>query len=219
MNYIFFGILGSGKGTQAQLISSKFNIPIVSTGNAFRRHIKNKTKLGKEIEHILAKGRLVDDKITVEVLKKELKKIDLSRGVIFDGFPRTLHQAKMLDDIINIDYVFNIVLSEHQVMKRITGRRVCKCGASYHIIYNPPKKDGLCDKCLKKLFIRDDSKPKVVENRIKVYKKKTEPLVDFYKEKGNLIPINGNPQIKDVYKEIEKIVAKQLKKVKKNDKN
>lgn len=207
MNLIFFGIIGSGKGTQAELISNKFHFPIISTGNIFRRNIKNKTKLGIQIEHILAKGHLVADEITVKVLKKELKKMDLKKGVIIDGFPRTLHQAKMLEHILPIDFVFNISLSESEVISRIANRRTCKCGATYHIKHNPPKKEGVCDRCGRKLFIRDDSKPKVVKNRIRVYKNKTEKLLEFYKAKKILININGNLPIKEVYKQIyDKII-------------
>ncbi len=207
MNLIFFGIIGSGKGTQAELISNKFHIPIISTGNIFRRNIKNKTKLGIQIEHILAKGHLVDDEITVQVLKNELKKTNLKKGIILDGFPRTLHQAKMLEHILSIDHVFNISLSEHEVRTRISNRRTCKCGATYHIKHNPPKKEGICDKCKRKLFVRDDSKPAVVKNRIRVYKNKTEKLIEFYKEKKILININGNLAIKEVFKQIsDKII-------------
>jgi adenylate kinase len=212
MNLIFFGIIGSGKGTQAELISNKFRIPIISTGNIFRRNIKNKTKLGIQIEHILAKGHLVDDEITVKVLKKELKKMDLKRGVIIDGFPRTLHQAKMLEHIMPIDHVFNISLSEQEVLSRITNRRTCKCGATYHIKYNPPKKEGLCDKCGRKLFVRDDSKPSSVKNRIRVYKNKTEKLIEYYKEKKMLISINGNLSIKEVFKQISDKITELKKK-------
>lgn len=213
MNYIFFGILGSGKGTQAELVSKKFRLSIVSTGNLFRKNIKNKTKLGKLIEKTIANGHLVDDEITIEVLKKELKRINTKKGIILDGYPRTLHQAKILEDILKIDAVFNIKLRESEVLDRIAKRRTCKCGAIYNLKYNPPKKSGICDKCRKHLFIRSDSKESVVKNRIRVYKSKTEKLINFYKKKNILINIDGNLSIKDVFKQISQEINKL------NDKN
>jgi len=202
MNIIFLGMPGSGKGTQAELLAQKLNIPIVSTGNCFRKNIKDETELGLKVKNILAEGDLVPDKITFEMLKKEIESTDISDGLILDGYPRSIKQAELLEEILNIDVVLNIELSEDQVLLRIGGRRTCKCGETYHIKFNPPKQENICDKCGQELYIRDDAQEEAIKNRLKVYNEQTSPLIDFYKEQ--IINIDGNPPIPEVTEEIAK---------------
>jgi len=202
LNIIFLGMPGSGKGTQAELLVEKLNIPIVSTGNCFRKNIKDETELGLKVKDILAKGDLVPDEITFEMLKKEIESTDISDGLILDGYPRSIKQAELLEEILNIDVVLNIELSEDQVLLRIGGRRTCKCGETYHIKFNPPKQENICDKCGQELYIRDDAQEEAIKNRLKVYNEQTSPLIDFYKEQ--IINIDGNPPIPEVTEEIAK---------------
>ncbi|MCD4704865.1 adenylate kinase [bacterium] len=200
MNYIFLGMPGSGKGTQVELLVKKLNIPMISTGNLFRKNIKNETKLGLKVKDILEKGDLVPDKVTFEMMSAEIKNMDISQGLILDGYPRSLRQAELLKDILNIDIILNIELSEDQVLLRIGGRRTCKCGETYHLKFNPPQKEGVCDKCGQELYIRDDAQEETIKNRIKVYKEQTEPLIKYYGDK--VINIDGNPSIPEVTEEI-----------------
>ena len=202
MNIIFLGMPGSGKGTQAEVLAEKLNIPIVSTGNCFRKNIKNETELGLKVKDILSKGDLVPDEITFEMLKGEIESIDTSNGLILDGYPRSIRQAELLKEFLNIDIVLNIELSEDQVLLRIGGRRTCKCGETYHIKFNPPKQEGICNKCGQELYIREDSKKETIKNRLKVYNEQTTPLIDFYKEQ--IINIDGNPPIPEVTEAIDK---------------
>ena len=202
MNYVFLGMPGSGKGTQAEFLAKKLNIAIVSTGNCFRKNIKEKTELGNQVKDILAKGDLVPDEITFEMLKKEIEGINTSRGLILDGYPRSVKQAELLKTFLEIDKVLNIELSEDQVLLRIGGRRTCKCGETYHIKFNPPKKENICDKCGLELYIREDSQEETIKNRLNVYNEQTAPLIDFYKEQ--IININGNPAISEVTEEINR---------------
>lgn len=202
MNIIFLGMPGSGKGTQAELLAKKLNIPIVSTGNLFRKNIKDETELGLKVKDILAKGNLVPDEITFEMLKNELETINISQGVILDGYPRSVKQAELLKEVLDIDIVLNIELSEDQVLLRIGGRRTCKCGETYHIKFNPPKEEGICDKCGGELYIRDDSQEETIKNRLKVYKEQTALLINFYQ--NQILDINGNPAISEVTEKIFK---------------
>jgi adenylate kinase len=202
MNIIFLGMPGSGKGTQAEVLASKLNIPIISTGNCFRKNIKDETELGLKVKDILEKGDLVPDEITFEMLKKEIESMDTSNGLILDGYPRSIRQAELLKEFLKIDLVLNIELSEDQVLIRIGGRRTCKCGETYHLKFNPSQQEGVCDKCGKELYIRDDSKEETIKNRLKVYNEQTTPLIDFYKEE--IINVDGNPPISEVTEEIFK---------------
>ncbi len=202
LNIIFLGMPGSGKGTQADLLAKKLNLPIISTGNLFRKNIKDETELGLKVKDILAKGDLVPDEITFAMLKDELENTDIFQGLILDGYPRSIKQAELLKEILDIDVVLNIELSEDQVLLRIGGRRTCKCGETYHIKFNPPKEDGICDKCGQELYIRDDAQEKAIKNRLTVYQKQTAPLIDFYRDK--IIDIDGNPPIPEVTEEIFK---------------
>lgn len=202
MNIVFIGMPGSGKGTQAQKLAGLLNYPFVATGDLFRSQIEKQTEIGKKVKQIIDAGNLVEDSETFELLKQGLKDFDISNGLVLDGFPRNLNQAKMLDEYLKIDKVININLSDSEIMIRIGGRRTCICGATYHIKFNPPKQDNICDICGKELFVRDDAKEDAIKTRIEIYKNNSEPLLDFYKEKGIVIDIDGNPPIDEVTNEI-----------------
>ncbi|PKL72122.1 adenylate kinase [Candidatus Kuenenbacteria bacterium HGW-Kuenenbacteria-1] len=202
MKIILFGAQGSGKGTQAELLAKKFNIPAISTGVIYRQEIARKTKLGKIAVEYLNKGKLAPSNLTNEVMEKRLKKSDCKKGFILDGYPRDLIQAQFLDKISKMDYVIEIVLSDKECLKRFFGRQNCICGAVYHLKFNLPKKKGVCNKCGKELFIREDEKPEAIKKRLQIYHQETKPLLKEYQKMGILIKINGNQNIKDVYKEI-----------------
>ncbi len=207
MKIIFFGPQGSGKGTQAELLSKKFNIPIISPGSIYRQEIAKKTKLGKIATEYLNKGKLAPSNLTNEIMEKHLKKMDCKKGFILDGYPRDLIQAQFLDKTTKIDCAIEIVLSNKKCLSRFIGRRNCICGAVYHLKFNPPKKMGICDKCGKSLFIREDEKPEAIKKRLQIYFQKTKPLLKEYQKKGILIKINGDQSIQNAHKEI----IKQLK--------
>lgn len=201
-NIVIIGPQASGKGTQAEILAQRFRIPKIATGDIFRKEIKKKTKLGEIALKFINQGKLVPDKITNQVIAKRLKKKDIARGFILDGYPRNLNQARNLDKLVLLDYVFEVVLPEKIAIERISGRRNCVCGQIYHLKYNPPKKEEICDKCGKKLFIREDEKPKVIKQRLKIYHKRTKPLVEYYQKRGILVKIDGKPPISQVSKQI-----------------
>lgn len=202
MNIVFIGMPGSGKGTQAQKLAKKLNIPFVSTGDLFRSQIEKQTEIGRTVKDLIAQGNLVSDDTTFELLKQGLKDFDISNGVILDGFPRNLNQAQMLETHMKIDKVVNINLSESEVLIRIGGRRTCSCGATYHIKFNPPKVENICDACGRELVIREDAKEEAIKTRVEIYNKSVNPLLDFYREKGIVLDIDGNPPIDEVTIEI-----------------
>jgi len=207
---ILLGPPGSGKGTQAKLLSKKYSIPHIAMGDILREEVAKKTPLGKKVNVYMSKGELVPDEIVIEVLKKRLQEADCVDGFILDGFPRTLNQAKALDNMLNelnlkIDAVIYIEVPDEEIMKRLSLRRTCKvCGRIYNLHYNPPKQDGKCDVCGGELIIRDDDKPEVIKNRLKVYNDQTKPLVDYYKSHKLLIRINGVDSIDKVFQQIVK---------------
>ena len=207
MKLVLLGPPGAGKGTQASIISRKFNIPHISTGDLFRENIRDKTELGKKVVEYSSKGLLVPDNITNEMVAQRLMKMDCANGFILDGYPRTIAQAKFLDKIQTIDKAINFQPTDQEVVRRISGRRTCpNCGAVYHIIYKKPKKKNICDKCSSELVQRDDEKPKVVKKRLEVYKKETTPLIEYYTKKGILENISAKPSIKDVTKYLIKLL-------------
>lgn len=203
------GLPGAGKGTQAEKIKEKHNIPHISTGDMFRLAIKENTDLGKKAKGYLDEGALVPDEITNGIVEERLSMPDCEKGFLLDGFPRTLSQARSLENILDklnkeIDYVIHIDVPEERLLQRLTGRRTCPtCGATYHILYNPPKKEGICDLDGSELVQREDDTEETVKNRLEININQTQPLLDFYKEQDVLIPINGDQHIDDVFVEIE----------------
>ncbi len=201
MKIVLLGPPGCGKGTQAKKISGKYNLAHVSTGDLLRKAVAEKTELGLKAKEYMDKGKLGPDELVLEIVKP-----GLSDDVILDGFPRNLNQAVMLKNFFSPDVVLNINVDFNVLVKRLTGRRSCRCGAVYHTEYNPPKKEGICDKCNSRLYQRDDDKEEVVVKRIETYKKETKPLIDYYKKQRILKTINGNLSIHDVFDEICRIL-------------
>jgi len=193
MNLIFLGAPGAGKGTLATLLSKEYGIPQISTGDLFRAAVKEGSELGKQVQGIMEKGELVPDSLTVELVKERLAKPDAQEGYILDGFPRTVAQADALAEFQKIDAVINFSISDELVIRRLSGRRVCRsCGAIYHIENMPPKVEGKCDRCGGELYIRDDDKIDSIKNRLRVYKDQTEPLIAYYRDKGLLREIDSS---------------------------
>ncbi|MBO4343391.1 MAG: adenylate kinase [Clostridia bacterium] len=202
MNIIFFGAPGAGKGTQAEIVSKKLGIPTVSTGNMIREAIKNGTDMGKSAKSYIDAGSLVPDEVVIGIIKDRLDKDDCENGFILDGFPRTIPQAEALEKMgVKIDVVLNIEVSDDAIIRRMSGRRTClKCGATYHVDYNPSKTEGICDNCGAELTVRKDDDPEVVKNRLTVYHNETEPLKDFYSKKGLLKTVIGQEELSDTTK-------------------
>ncbi len=205
MNFIFLGPPGAGKGTLAAKVASAYNIPHISTGEIFRAAIKAKTPLGIKVQSIIDSGSLVSDDITVELVKDRLSQADAKKGFILDGFPRTIPQAEALEKIIVIDSVINFDIADNDVVKRLSGRRVCKsCGQNYHVVFMPAKKEGICDACGSDLFIRDDDKIEAISHRLDVYRTQTAPLINFYKNKKILTDIDARPATEVILEEFER---------------
>ena len=207
MNIILMGLPGAGKGTQASEIVKKFPIPHISTGDMFRKAIKEETELGKEAKSYMDRGELVPDEVTVGIVKERISEDDAKR-LLLDGFPRTIEQAEALNNIMseldrNIDAVINIEVPEEELMNRLTGRRICEsCGTTYHLVFNPPKVEGICDIDGGKLYQREDDNPETVANRLSVNIKQSKPILDFYDQKGVLKNIDGSKDISDVTKDV-----------------
>ena len=213
MKIVMLGAPGAGKGTQAKMIAEKYGIPHVSTGDIFRANIKNGTELGKEAKQYMDQGKLVPDELTVKILLDRVAQDDCKNGYVLDGFPRTIPQANVLDEALTklgdkIDYAVNVDVPDDNIINRMGGRRACvACGATYHIVYNAPKTEGICDVCVKELIIRDDDQPETVKNRLKVYHDQTQPLIDFYEGKGVLKSVDGTADMKDVFAAIVEILG------------
>ena len=212
MKIIMLGAPGAGKGTQAKLISEKYGIPHISTGDIFRANIKEGTDLGKEAKEYIDKGQLVPDELTVRILLDRVEKDDCKNGYVLDGFPRTIPQAQVLDNEVaklgdKIDYAIDVEVPDEIIIRRMGGRRACpKCGATYHIEHIPPKKEGICDACGEKLMLRDDDKPETVKNRLDVYHKQTQPLIDHYSKQNILRTVDGTADMNDVFDSIVKLL-------------
>ncbi|HCB4375150.1 TPA: adenylate kinase, partial [Salmonella enterica] len=208
MNIILMGLPGAGKGTQASEIVKKFPIPHISTGDMFRKAIKDETDLGKEAKSYMDRGELVPDEVTVGIVKERISEDDAKKGFLLDGFPRTIDQAESLNQIMSeldreIDAVINIEVPEEELMNRLTGRRICeKCGTTYHLVFNPPKVDGICDIDGGKLYQREDDNPETVSNRLSVNVKQSKPILEYYNNKGVLKNIDGSKDIDEVTNDV-----------------
>ena len=209
MNLILLGAPGAGKGTQAELLVQQLNIPQISTGNMLREAMRNGTELGKQVKSIMDSGALVPDDVIMSIVAERVAEPDCENGFILDGVPRTLAQAEAMDAKgIKIDHVVSIEIDDAVIEGRMTGRRVCtKCGASYHIIANPPKKEGICDQCGEAVAIRKDDTPETVRHRLEVYHTSTEVLKDYYAKQGKLLLIEGNQSIEGANRDILKALG------------
>ena len=199
MNIIFLGAPGAGKGTQAEILSKKLSMPTVSTGNIISAALKDETEMGLKAKEYIEAGKLVPDDVVIGIIKDRLSESDCAKGFILDGFPRTIPQAKALDDMgIVIDKVIDIEVADENIAKRMSGRRVCKsCGSSYHTEYKKPAKEGVCNACGGELVRRKDDAPETVLERLKVYHEETEPLKEYYASKGKLVIVEGQEEVSD----------------------
>lgn len=212
---VLLGPPGAGKGTQAVRLVEKYEIPHISTGDIFRKNIKEGTELGKKAQEYMNAGALVPDELVVDLVKDRLQQDDCKNGFLLDGFPRTIFQAEKLDGFLSesnqkMDIVINLKVEKEALIKRLTGRRVCKdCGASYHIVNIPPKKEGVCDICGGELIQRKDDNIETVENRINVYEDQTAPLIGYYKEAGSLVDFDGEASLDEVFDAIVQAIGEQ----------
>ncbi|MCF3943892.1 adenylate kinase [Oceanobacillus alkalisoli] len=212
MNLILMGLPGAGKGTQAEKINEKYNIPHISTGDMFRAAIKEGTDLGKKAKEFMDQGALVPDEVTTGIVRERLMKDDCKDGFLLDGFPRTIAQAESLEEILSelnesIDFVLHVDVPAENLVERLSGRRICPtCGTAYHVKFNPPKEEGICDKDGSALIQRDDDKPETVKNRLAVNLEQMQPLLDFYENKGYLARVNGDQDIEIVFQGIREIL-------------
>ena len=213
MKIIMLGAPGAGKGTQAQMIADKYGIPHVSTGDIFRENVKNGTELGMEAKKYMDQGALVPDELTVRILLDRVAQDDCKNGYVLDGFPRTIPQAEVLDKAIKelgvkIDYAIDVEVPDENIIRRMSGRRAClSCGSTFHIEHVPPKKEGICDRCGKELILRDDDKEETVKNRLDVYHKQTQPLIDYYTGQNILKTVDGTADMMDVFTAITEILG------------
>ena len=213
MKIIMLGAPGAGKGTQAKRLAAKYSIPHISTGDIFRANIKNGTELGTKAKAYMDQGELVPDELVVDLVIDRFKEPDCANGYVLDGFPRTIPQAEALDNALNaiaesVDYAINVEVPDENIINRMSGRRACTgCGATYHIKYNPPKTEGICDACGETLILRDDDKPETVMNRLSVYHEQTQPLIDFYTKKGIIAEVDGTKDMDDVFNAIVTILG------------
>ena len=213
MKIIMLGAPGAGKGTQAKKIAEKYQIPHISTGDIFRANIKEGTELGMKAKAYMDQGGLVPDELTIGMLMDRIQKDDCKNGYVLDGFPRTIPQAESLTNALNernqkIDYAVNVDVPDENIINRMSGRRAClSCGATYHIVYNPPKKEGICDVCGQQLVLRDDDKPETVKKRLDVYHDQTQPLIEYYKKAGVLAEVDGTLDMEEVFQAIVRILG------------
>lgn len=213
MRLILFGPPGAGKGTQAQLLSSRLGVPQIATGDILREAVREGTELGRLAKQYMDRGELVPDDVVIGIVEERLRRPDCARGFILDGFPRTIKQAEALDEIlarmgVKLDAVINLEVDEEEVVRRLANRRTCRsCGAVYHLIFNPPRREGVCDRCGGPLYQRDDDREETVRNRLKVYREQTQPLLRYYEERGLLRNVNGNLSIEEVFNGILRAIG------------
>lgn len=212
MKIIMLGAPGAGKGTQAKKLASKYGIPHISTGDIFRANIKNGTELGQKAKVYMDQGLLVPDELVVDLVVDRFKQDDCENGYVLDGFPRTIPQAKALDEALEknndaVEYAIDVDVPDEAIISRMAGRRACVgCGGTYHLVTIPPKKEGICDTCGAELILREDDKPETVEKRLKVYHDQTQPLIDYYQGKNILKTVDGTQDLEDVFKDIIAVV-------------
>lgn len=205
MKLIMLGAPGAGKGTQAKRIAAKYGIPHISTGDIFRANIKNGTELGKKAQTYMDQGFLVPDELVCDLVVDRIQQSDCEKGYVLDGFPRTIPQAEALTAALeklgtSIDYAINVEVPDENILRRMGGRRAClSCGATYHIEFNPTKKEGICDACGAETVLRDDDKPETVQKRLDVYHTQTQPLIDYYTKAGKLAEVDGTQNMDDVF--------------------
>lgn len=208
MKIIMLGAPGAGKGTQAKKIAAKYGIPHISTGDIFRANIKNGTELGKKAKTYMDQGLLVPDELVVDLVVDRVNQDDCENGYVLDGFPRTIPQAEALTEALEkmgqkVDFAIDVNVPDENIVKRMGGRRACvTCGATYHMVYAPTKKEGICDTCGGELILRDDDKPETVQKRLNVYHDQTQPLIDYYTNQGILRTVDGTVDIDDVFRAI-----------------
>ncbi|MGG3916545.1 adenylate kinase [Bacillus sp. es.034] len=213
MNIVLMGLPGAGKGTQAEKIVDKYGIPHISTGDMFRAAIKEGTELGLKAKSFMDNGDLVPDEVTIGIVRERLSKEDCEKGFLLDGFPRTVAQAEALENILadlgkKMNYVININVDKDILMERLTGRRICKeCGATYHLVFNPPTEEGVCDRCGGELYQRADDNEETVQNRLDVNIKQSQPLLAYYEDKGYLKNIDGQQDIHRVFDDIDELLG------------
>ena len=213
MKVVMLGAPGAGKGTQAKKIAAKYSIPHISTGDIFRANIKNGTELGKKAKTYMDQGLLVPDELVVDLVVDRVNQEDCANGYVLDGFPRTIPQAEALTKALagqgqKLDYAIDVDVPDENIVNRMSGRRACLgCGATYHIVYNAPKNEGICDVCGEKLVLRDDDKPETVQKRLSVYHEQTQPLIDYYKQEGILAEVDGTQDMEKVFQDIVKILG------------
>ena len=212
MNIILLGPPGSGKGTQALKLGEQYHIPQISTGDILRGAVKERTPLGVEAQGYMDQGKLVPDEVVVGIVRERLMAADCNGGFILDGFPRTLPQAEALDGTLQgmqrkIDHVISVEVDNEELLRRLTGRRTCRtCGTMYHLIFNPPKKDGICDQCGGELYQRDDDQEATIRARLQVYEEQTAPLIAYYRNKGLVRSIDGVGAIEEIFQAIVKAI-------------
>ena len=213
MKIIMLGAPGAGKGTQAKQIADKYSIPHISTGDIFRANLKAGTELGKKAKEYMDQGLLVPDELVVELVADRIIKDDCKNGFVLDGFPRTIPQAKALDEALakmgeKMDYAIDVDVPDENIINRMGGRRACvSCGATYHIVNIPTKAEGICDKCGSEVVLRDDDKPETVQKRLGVYHEQTQPLIEYYSGQGILKSVDGTRPMEDVFAEIVRILG------------
>lgn len=211
VNLVLLGAPGAGKGTQAKMLAGKYGILHISTGDILRENVGNNTELGQKAKKYMDRGELVPDTVLIDIIRDRLSRPDTEKGFLLDGYPRTIPQAEALDNIFDqlgkeLDAVIDIEVPNEELVARLAGRRMCKCGASYHVTFNPPKQVGICDTCSGELYQRDDDTESSVKTRLVAYYNQTHPLIDYYTDKGLLRTVNGTGGIDDIFGEITVVV-------------